>query len=61
LFGAERIHGVISRRSKTDHYRYPLCFLLFGGGRELSLGVYNFLGTLIERGEQIEKGTLDLD
>jgi len=50
---------VISRRSQT--YRCPLCFLLFGGGQELFLGGYKSSGTLIERGEQIEKGTLELD
>jgi len=28
----------------------PLCSLLFGGGREFSLGGYRFPGILIERG-----------
>jgi len=46
---------MISRRSKTDRYRCPLCFLLFRDGRELSLGGYRFPGTLIERRKQIEK------
>jgi len=34
LFGTGKTHGVISMRSETDHYRYPLWSLLFGGGRE---------------------------
>ena len=60
LFIAKWIRGVISRRSETDHYRCPLFFLLFRGGRELPHGGYKLPGTLIERGKQIEKETLDL-
>jgi len=48
LFGAGRTRGVISRRSKTDHYRSLLCSLLFGGGRELFPRGYRFLKILIE-------------
>jgi len=39
----------------------PLYFLPFGRGWELFLRDYRFSGILMERGEQIEKGTLDLD
>jgi len=50
MFGVGRIRDVISRRSKTDHYRCPLRSLLFKGGRELSLESNRFPEILIERG-----------
>jgi len=34
----------ISGVSESDHYRFLLCSLLFGGGRELSLEVISFRG-----------------
>jgi len=39
------------RGSKNDHYRYPLCSLFFGRGRELSLGGFKVIGVSdVERG-----------
>jgi len=55
LFGAGWTRGVISWRSETDHYRYPLYFPLFARGRKPSLGRYEFLETLRDgRGEDRE-------
>jgi len=54
LFGTRRACDVISKRSETDRYRYPLCSLLFRGGRELFLRGYRFSGILIERGAERE-------
>jgi len=57
LFDAGWTLDVISRGSETDHYRCPLCFFLFGGDQELSLGDYRFPVTLIEEGSSREGGS----
>jgi len=59
---------MISGGSKSAHYSWSLCSLLFGKGQEI-LGANRSTGTPIERGQiekcildlQIEKCILDLD